>query len=193
MKIEREKKYLIPKDLVEKLIRSSILKIGVIQWYIDKPGFITDERLLGFKKLRLRLTFDDKLNKNWVIAIKKDLRKFEREEIEFGIDDSIIKLKELKNFRLTAKIRYFITKPHSDPEIVLDEFLNNCGVKFDINYLLEVESQFDFEEIEKEYGLENFEVKDFNAFTNERLAKKFNIDTKDLIECLYKKLKNNNK
>lgn len=188
MKIEREKKYVIPDSFAEKLKKVSLLKIGVIQWYIDDQKFIDDDRLKRYKKYRLRLVIDNKFNENWVIAIKRDLGDFKREEIEFGIEKSKVKISKLKNFKLTAKIRYFLTKPHSDPEIVLDEFLNICNVNFDVNFLVEVETEKIFEKIEKEYGLRNFEVVDFSMYTNEKLAKKFNIESKDLIRCVYEEL-----
>ncbi|MBO8140161.1 MAG: hypothetical protein J7J43_00320 [Thermosipho sp. (in: Bacteria)] len=188
MKIEREKKYVIPDSFAEKLKKVSLLKIGVIQWYIDDQKFIDDDRLKRYKKYRLRLVIDNKFNENWVIAIKRDLGDFKREEIEFGIEKSKVKISKLKNFKLTAKIRYFLTKPHSDPEIVLDEFLNTCNVNFDVNFLVEVETEKIFEKIEKEYGLRNFEVVDFSMYTNEKLAKRFNIESKDLIRCVYEEL-----
>jgi len=188
MKIEREKKYVIPDNFAEKLKKVSLLKIGVIQWYIDDQKFIDDDRLKRYKKYRLRLVIDNKFNENWVIAIKRDLGDFKREEIEFGIEKSKVKISKLKNFKLTAKIRYFLTKPHSDPEIVLDEFLNTCNVNFDVNFLVEVETEKIFEKIEKEYGLRNFEVVDFSMYTNEKLAKRFNIESKDLIRCVYEEL-----
>jgi hypothetical protein len=188
MKIEREKKYLIPDDLAEKFKKESLLKIGVIQWYVNDQNFIVDERLKRFEKYRLRLVFDSKFNKNWVIAIKKDLGNFKREEIEFEIEESKVNISELKKFKLTAKIRYFLTKPHSDPEIVLDEFLYSCDLNFEAKYLLEVETEKNFDVIEKVYGLKKFEVKDFNKFTNENLARKFNIETNDLIKCVYEQI-----
>ncbi|SHH22338.1 hypothetical protein [Thermosipho atlanticus] len=191
MKIEREKKYLIPENLAEDLKSKSVLKIGVIQWYIDDKNFLIDKYYVG-NKYRLRLIIDKNFNKQWSIAIKRDLRKFEREEIEFEIPETEININALKQYKLTAKIRYYLTLPNSDPEIVLDEFLRvDKVIEFEIRYLLEIETFKNFEEIEKENNLVGFEVKDFKKFTNEKLAKGFSIETLKLIDLVYQFLVKN--
>ncbi|MBO8160217.1 MAG: hypothetical protein H0Z24_01155 [Thermosipho sp. (in: Bacteria)] len=186
MKIEREKKYLIPDYLSEKLKLESLLNVGVIQWYINDLDFIIDNRI-KVPKYRLRLVIDKDFNKKWVIAFKGKLRGFEREEYEFEIEEKKINVDLLKEYKLTMKLRYYLTYPGMDPEIVLDEFLS-IGEPVKVKYLAEIETFNDFEEIEQKYGFKEFEVSDFKKYTNEQLARKIDLETNKLINFLYEKL-----
>ncbi len=161
--VEREKKYLVSENDAEKLKKRALYKLLVIQWYISDTKEGT---------LRIRYTFDGKEEK-WVLAkkgkIKSDFTRTEEErelskkEVEryFGI---------LKDAPVVAKTRYYLS--FAPVEVVLDEFLDvGKSYNVDIKYLAEIETDQDFEKIEKEYPeFVEIPIDQYETYENRNIA-----------------------
>ncbi|ABR30611.1 hypothetical protein [Thermosipho melanesiensis] len=160
MKIEREKKYILDEHLFEKLIKKSVYKVGVVQWYMDNCRFIKRENC------RLRYTIDENGNEKWVVAFKSKLfGDFQRIEEEYDLEIKDISF--LKYYPVVAKIRYFLM--FSPAEVSIDEFIP-LDFSIKVKYLAEIETDENFEKYEEIFNLKK-PVEDFEEYTNFSMAK----------------------
>ncbi len=141
--VEREKKYFVSEQDAKKLKKRAFYKLLVIQWYINdtKEG-----------NLRIRYTFDGKEEK-WILAKKGKIKcDFTRTEEERELSKQEVEryFEILKEAPVVAKTRYYLS--FASVEVVLDEFLDiGKPYNVDIKYLAEIETDQDFETIEREY------------------------------------------
>ncbi|GAB6188357.1 hypothetical protein JCM30566_00960 [Marinitoga arctica] len=144
MGIEIERKYTLDEVEAEKLKNKSIKKIGIIQWYLkSSENEIERVRLQLMKK-------NNEIIKKWNYAYKANTD-IPHEKIEKEKEYIPNNINELYEKKVVIKIRYIIK---NNPEIVLDEFIEIFGLKYNIpeKYLLEIEMK----EIKKYYK-ENFD------------------------------------
>lgn len=181
MAIEREKKYFVDETLAKNLIKSSLVKLGVIQWYLEKCPIKTD------RECRVRYTVDEHGNEKWIVAFKSELRKdFTRIEEEHEINPSNELFEELSKSPVVVKIRYFLLfKP---AEVVLDEFLEiDEPYRVNIKYMAEIETEEEFEKYESVFNLrKDMSIEEFKTFTNKNIAVISQIKPEKLIEKVRK-------
>ncbi|MFN4223196.1 MAG: hypothetical protein HPY87_09190 [Fervidobacterium sp.] len=181
MAIEREKKYFVDETLAKNLIKSSLVKLGVIQWYLEKCPIKTD------RECRVRYTVDEHGNEKWIVAFKSELRKdFTRIEEEHEINPSNELFEELSKSPVVVKIRYFLSfKP---AEVVLDEFLEiDEPYRVNIKYMAEIETEEEFEKYESMFNLrKDMSIEEFKTFTNKNIAVISQIKPEKLIEKVRK-------
>ncbi|MEJ5258171.1 MAG: pyridoxamine 5'-phosphate oxidase family protein [Fervidobacterium sp.] len=195
MPIEREKKYLIDENQATKLKNMAKFSIGVVQWYL--PDCILLLELLGerdfskSREWRIRYTVDKKGNETWIAAFKSELVEgFQRVEEEYDLTKFIRKqntdmwerlFNELSSKPVVVKIRHYISD--TPTEIVLDEFMQlDIPYNIDIKYMVEIETEDEFEKYEKEYDLgEGISTEEFDIYTNRNIAIESQIPPRVLI------------
>ncbi|SHE74290.1 hypothetical protein SAMN02745164_01049 [Marinitoga hydrogenitolerans DSM 16785] len=184
--IEIERKYTIDKNSAEQLKKKALKRIGIIQWYLtNKKNEI--------ERIRLQIIKENVgLIKKWKYAYKANTN-IPHEKIEEEKDYIQQDLKELFNKEMVIKVRYIIRE---NPEIVLDEFVEIEGLKYNIKEknLLEIEmketkkyTKKDFEEILKKEKIKILRdvTEDYKYYNNNianKLEKSKNLD--ELIEVL---------
>jgi dihydroneopterin aldolase len=185
MNTEKEMKFYVSKssDLIHKLIKNSSENIGIIQWYIN-----TDEETEERIRLNIRL-LNDEYSYEWIKTIKKDTKNFnEREEIEESLDYYSEDINLLKDKPCVIKIRHVIK---FDPEIVIDEYLFQDNINYNIqdkydlnkNYIIEVEEKKTknidlLNEAKALFGdnLDFIDKIDEKSLKNKKIANIFNFD-----------------
>ncbi|MGQ9856802.1 MAG: pyridoxamine 5'-phosphate oxidase family protein [Fervidobacterium sp.] len=195
MPIEREKKYIVDESHARKLKNMAKFSIGVVQWYL--PDCILLLELLGerdfskSREWRIRYTVDKNGNETWVAAFKSELMEgFQRVEEEYDLTKFIEKqnlniwerlFNELSNKPVAAKIRHYISD--TPTEIVLDEFIQlDIPYNIDIKYMVEIETDEEFQEYEQEYDLgEGLSAEEFDIYTNRNIAIESQIPPRVLI------------
>ncbi|MFN6992159.1 MAG: hypothetical protein ACK4MM_05510, partial [Fervidobacterium sp.] len=136
--IEREKKYILSIGQAKELIDKALLKIGVVQWYLNECNTFGKN-----KNCRVRYTVDKNGKEEWIAAFKEDLKEdFTRLEEEYNIIPSEKLFQSLYSKPVAAKIRYFLFIDKSQGvEVVIDEFIKlDRPYNIDVHYLAEIET-----------------------------------------------------
>lgn len=100
-RIERERKFLIPKSKEKEFIKKAKKKCGIIQWYLDKQTRIRLEiskETTGYRHI-------------WTKTRKLKDGSPNRHEEEVSLAPEEVNIKMLNNKPVVAKIRYFLKKP----------------------------------------------------------------------------------
>ena len=174
-RIERERKFLIPKSKEKEFIKKAKKKCGIIQWYLDKQTRIRLEvwkEPTGYRHI-------------WTKTRKFKDGSPNRHEEEVSLAPEEVNIKMLNNKPVVAKIRYFLKKSH--PEVIVDRFLRGNSDK---DLLCEIElSEGDSEDLFKK-AIKEFSLGTTNEVTgnpeyeNENLAKLENIKISNFIEFI---------
>jgi len=187
MYIEREKKYLIDEKLARKLVEKSVVKLGVVQWYLDTCSFDIEK---GMTNCRIRYTVDENGNEEWVSAFKSTLTEdFTRHEEEERIEMSADMFETLAFKPVVAKIRYYLLfKP---AEVVLDEFIElDQPYRVPVKYLAEIETQEPFEEYERMFELNApLSLEEFERYINKNFAVESKLPPREIIDIVNERLK----
>lgn len=188
MGVEREKKYAISADEAKKLVKKSLFKIGVVQWYLDNCNVFGKN-----ENCRVRYTVDENGNEEWIVAYKGKLKEdFTRLEEEYRIIPSNELLQVLVAKPTVAKIRYFLLYDKSkDTEVVLDEFIElDHPYNVAVQYLAEIETTEDFKIYENIFNLKKpLSFEEFKKFENSSIAVPSNLSLNEIIELVKEKLK----
>lgn len=169
--VEREKKYLISEEKAQKLKAISKWKLGVVQWYLLDCSFFDFAGDKNIKNCRIRYMVDETGNEKWIVASKSELMEgFKRIEEEYEIRPNEALWNALTRIPVAVKVRYFISE--KPVEIVLDEFVElEKPYNVSVQYLVEIETDEDFEIYEKEYELGNgLNYEEFDKYTNKNIA-----------------------
>ncbi len=174
MMLEVEKKYLIGSKDINLMKRAfAFTQVGIVQWYFDKS-----EKTLKSSRIRCLINHDG--TEKWICGTKSciDGNLVLREENESLVDKSEINTEELKKLPFVIKTRA-IFEENPNAEVVVDEFIVNPYVKYDVDSLLEIElkntkqEEFDkcFSDVINFYGIQALEdVSDDFKYTNNAIA-----------------------
>ena len=179
-RIERERKFLIPKSKEKEFIKKAKKKCGIIQWYLDKQTRIRLEvwkEPTGYRHI-------------WTKTRKLKDGSPNRHEEEVSLAPEEVNIKMLNNKPVVAKIRYFLKKSH--PEVIVDRFLRGNSDK---DLLCEIElSEGDSEDLFKK-AIKEFSLGTTNEVTgnpeyeNENLAVDSQVPINSLVEFIENQLK----
>jgi len=134
MSLEIEKKFLVSqRQAIWLKNQYPHQQIGIIQWYIDGANNTN-------KSERIRLILDKQEKQVWIKGKKEciDQNLIYRREEETQIENTSIRMDELRNFPFIIKLRSIFELPFQ-AEVVLDCFLDNPYCIYDVDYLMEIE------------------------------------------------------
>lgn len=144
MAVEVEKKFLIsPKELTRIKKESYDSIIGIIQWYVDGAQD-------NMKSERIRMILSQNGSQKWIMGKKECINGnlIRRNESEIRMEKSTIRLDELSGYPFIIKTRTILNTPFK-AEVVLDKFLENPYLSYDIKQLMEIELEDETDDIDR--------------------------------------------
>lgn len=196
MSKETQRKFLLSESDAKKLVGSSKKDIGIVQWYDDNPNDNGELRRIRLVIYKERTGF----RHEWIETFKSNTDNSEvRIERERTLDPKKdLNFENLEDMKCVFKIRHVLK---SDPEIVIDEFLEIDGMKTkdlngnDVEFLMEIkkkEKSCNFNEEVKHLGLNNIamDVTNYKGrfYDNFCLARKYGISLYRIVEFLQNRL-----
>jgi hypothetical protein len=141
---EIEKKFQLSAKVATNLKKHSNYSIiGIIQWYIDGAKD-------PMKSERIRMILSKDGSQQWIMGKKECINGdlIHRKENEAMIEESTIRMETLYQYPFIIKSRTILNTPFK-AEVILDKFLENPYLSYDVERLMEIELKDETDDIDE--------------------------------------------
>jgi len=141
---EIEKKFQLSAKVATNLKKHSNYSIiGIIQWYIDGAKD-------PMKSERIRMILSKDGSQQWIMGKKECINGdlIHRKENEAMIEESTIRMETLYQYPFIIKSRTILNTPFK-AEVILDKFLENPYLSYDVKRLMEIELKDETDDIDE--------------------------------------------